>query len=447
MKVTRLFCGLVGLALIAQPAFAKRVALVIGNSNYGKGLELKNPVNDARAIAASLRGLQFTVIERVDQDLKGMDDALVEFHRTLKEGDVGWFFYAGHGLQAQNANYLLPIGADVRESFELKSKAVNLESIKSAMLESGSRLNVIVLDCCRDNPLTRRWTRSAGKGLAAVQEVPDGMIVAFSTAANTTALDGEGANSPYTAHLVNALNSRPADGLEVKQLFFTVGQGVKKAIEQRPYLELDATMDNYFLDRAAPAGEPAPEAVVQMPPTITPLTNQVATQVAMTMPPPAAQTTAPVWNGQTPAQGAFMTPPGVTNTLSGVFANGPYAAYNSYTQGQILRKVQERLQGAGLYKSRIDGGMGAGTQIAINTWQQTNGLPVTGLLDQATLQQMMLLGLTEQTAPARAASYSGKSRARSRSDDDDGGSSSSRGSWWDRHGGQVLGGMGVRPRW
>ena len=447
MKLLRVFCGVLALVVGAQPALAKRVALVIGNSNYGGELALRNPANDARAVAQSLRSLQFTVIERLDQNLAGMEEALVRFNETLEKGDVAWFFYAGHGLQDQNVNYLVPIGADVKASFELKRKTMDLNTIKDAMMDSGARLNVVVLDCCRDNPLTRSFknkTRSLSRGLASIQDVPDGMIVAYSTAANTTALDGEGANSPYTANLVNVLNSRPEGGLGVKQIFFSAGQAVKKSIDQRPYLELDATMESYYLDRDVTAD-------TSLAATGAGVANAVAVQAGGTMPlaptpvpgtmamPPQPQIFPIPGNNLPPAQVVYVTPPGVVNSAGGVFANGPYAGYNAWTQKSILKKVQEKLKGVGLYQGGIDGGMGPGTQTAINAWQQNNGLAVTGLLDQPTLQHMMLLGLAETTAQTTQKKYSGGNSSKSGGSYNGGSSGEKKsGSWLDSTGGRIF---------
>lgn len=228
----------------------ERIALVIGNSKYGGNATLRNPTNDADALAAALEDLNFSVILKHDVDLSQLDEAVVQFRRALKKGSAALFFYAGHGLQVKGENYLVPLNAQIKEEFQVKSKCYQVDQILSAMEESESALKVVILDCCRDNPFARSWTRGASsRGLASIAEVPEGTIVAFSTAPGQTAADGSGKNSPYTAHLVASLRTRPQEGLELKEALFEASRGLKKEIGQAPWLNLEASLDKFYLWR------------------------------------------------------------------------------------------------------------------------------------------------------------------------------------------------------
>ena len=195
----------------------KRVALIIGNSAYQHTSELTNPKNDATDIAAALKKLDFEVLEGLDLDKAGMDRTIRQFARTLDGAHVGLFFYAGHGLQVEGQNYLVPIDAKLEHPSGLDFEMVRVDIIHKTM-ERATRTNLIFLDACRDNPLSRNLsralgTRSAaiGKGLAAV-ESGEGTLISFSTQPGNVAVDGTGRNSPFAAALVAQL-SEPKDDL------------------------------------------------------------------------------------------------------------------------------------------------------------------------------------------------------------------------------------------
>jgi hypothetical protein len=231
---------------------AERVALVIGNSNYGGEAALRNPANDADVMDATLQGLGFSVIKRNDLNLAQMEDALVAFRRQLTKGSLGLFFYAGHGMQVKGENFLVPIGARLREEFEVKRECLQVDHVLDAMAESESNLKVVVLDCCRDNPFQRSWKRSSsGGGLAAMADVPEGTLIAFATGPKQTASDGRGNNSPFTEQLVATLRDRPAEGLEIVDVFRTASQQVKQQTGQVPWMNLEASLPKYYLWRSA----------------------------------------------------------------------------------------------------------------------------------------------------------------------------------------------------
>ncbi len=246
-----LFCSLLVPAL-SDPSAAQdaKVALVIGNSSYTGEQALKNPANDAAAVAEALRGLGFQVIERSDLDIEGMDRAVNDFAEALSPNSLGFFFFAGHGIQSQGENYLIPLQADLESERELLRETLAANQVLEEMVASGASIRVVVLDCCRNNPLTRRWkTRSThSPGLAKMPEL-DGTVIAYSTAANDVASDGAGDNSPYTRELVRELNRRPKEGLELIEVFRDAAQSVGRNSEthQKPYLYFDGTMPDYFL--------------------------------------------------------------------------------------------------------------------------------------------------------------------------------------------------------
>jgi formylglycine-generating enzyme required for sulfatase activity len=204
----RLLLAVFALVLLAAPALAEpRIALVIGNSKYTGDLpKLPNPANDAGLMAATLKKLGFTVIETHDADLTVMNKAVRDFSDKLSAAGsqaVGLFFYAGHGLQIDGENWLIPVNAKIEKSADAEFEAVKASKILDQMKFAENSLNIIILDACRNNPLSRGM-RSASTGLAKM-DAPLGSFIAYSTAPGQTAADGKGKNSPYTAALAKAI--------------------------------------------------------------------------------------------------------------------------------------------------------------------------------------------------------------------------------------------------
>src|SRR5262245_61364864 len=192
-------------ALYAQ--VEKRVALVIGNSAYVHTPTLTNPSTDAADIAAALKKHGFKVIEGVNLDKQAFDRKARDFVTALKDSDVGLFFYSGHGLQVAGQNYLVPIDAKAEGAETLDFEMVRVDVIHRAM-ERQTNTNILFLDACRDNPLSRNLARSmgtrsaeVGRGLAAI-ESGIGTLISFSTQPGNVALDGSGRNSPFAGALV-----------------------------------------------------------------------------------------------------------------------------------------------------------------------------------------------------------------------------------------------------
>jgi len=241
------------LTSFCEAATERRIALVIGNSNYEIG-RLRNPVNDATDMAAALKKLGFFVLLKNDVGHQAMEKAIKEFGRQLKKDDVGLFFYAGHGVQIDGRNYLIPLGANIEEEGDVKYKAVNLNRVFDVMDSAGNRLNIVILDACRDNPYARSF-RSANRGLAIVGKSPRDTLIAYSTSPGQVAMDGGGRNSPYTRALLSNI-SRP--GLSIEQVFKKVRNDLDNSTngKQVPWYLASLGVDFYFnSERQAAKGD------------------------------------------------------------------------------------------------------------------------------------------------------------------------------------------------
>ena len=160
-------------------ATEQRIALVIGNSLYSSG-PLKNPVNDATDIAATLQRLGFSVIIKKNASQRVMEESIQEFGNKLKRGGVGLFYYAGHGLQISGVNYLIPVAAKISQESDVKYEAIDANKVLDEMAIANNGLNIVILDACRDNPFTRSF-RDATRGLAIVSSAPVGTFISYST--------------------------------------------------------------------------------------------------------------------------------------------------------------------------------------------------------------------------------------------------------------------------
>ena len=173
----------------------RRVALVVGNGAYQKLAPLRNPANDAEDTAAALAKLGFDVVKVVNGSYARMMDAVETFGRRLKGADAGLFYYAGHGVQSAGVNYLLPVDADISEEYQLRFKAPSADYVLEAMNTAGSKLNVVILDACRDNPFAS--FRRAGRGLAVIGNAPPGAVIVYATDPGKAAADGRGRNGSF----------------------------------------------------------------------------------------------------------------------------------------------------------------------------------------------------------------------------------------------------------
>jgi len=189
---------------IDQTYVEKRLALVIGNADYKNASALQNPVNDARAIAVALRDVGFTVLPYYNSDLKTMKQAMDDFGAKLQEYNIGLFYYAGHGMQVNGKNYLIPVDANMKVEQNVDYDCVDAGRLLGKMESANTSTNIVILDACRDNPFARSWSgRSAGQGSGlAFMNAPSGSVVAYATAPGKTASDGTGKNGLYTEALL-----------------------------------------------------------------------------------------------------------------------------------------------------------------------------------------------------------------------------------------------------
>jgi hypothetical protein len=176
-----------------------RLALVIGNGAY-QTAPLKNPINDAEDMAATLKKLGFKIILKKDADQRTMEDTIRQFGWQLRNGDVGLFYFAGHGVQVEGRNYLIPIDARIESESDVKYEAVDVGRILGKMEDAENRLNIVILDACRNNPYARVF-RSDQSGLARM-DAPTGSLVAYSTAPGEVAADGPERNGIFTKYLI-----------------------------------------------------------------------------------------------------------------------------------------------------------------------------------------------------------------------------------------------------
>lgn len=191
-----------------------RLALVVGNSNY-KSSPLKNPMNDARDISEKLESYGFQTMTLTDCKLEDLEDAIEDFKEGLNKVDVGLFFFAGHGIQIDNSNYLIMINTISNTEAKAKRSSMPLDDVLKAMDNSTAATKIVILDACRSNPWKRGWSRDTGnEGLASVY-APKGTIIGYATSPGEVADDGSGRNGLYTSALLNQIGviDRPIEAI------------------------------------------------------------------------------------------------------------------------------------------------------------------------------------------------------------------------------------------
>jgi hypothetical protein len=244
-------------ARIAGPE--QRVALVIGNSNYQNVTQLSNPTNDAKAISQLLNSAGFEVISATDLNHNEMIEVVQEFSSRIAgrgPNTVAMVYYAGHGVQLDGENYLVPVDARTSSEPELINGSVRLVDVMATLEAIPSRMRIAILDACRNNPF--RSVNDSGRGLAMV-DAPNGSIVAYSTSPGTEALDGDGEHSPYASAFLRLAHQK---NLPIEQLFKRIRLEVNNSTEgqQTPWESSSLTSDFYFFGDTAVAATRAPEA-------------------------------------------------------------------------------------------------------------------------------------------------------------------------------------------
>lgn len=232
----------------SRPAASeRRVALVIGNGAYQNAPPLRNPVSDAKLISDVLKEAGFELIgggPLIDADKSDLEKGIRAFGKSLRGGAVGLFYYSGHGVQVKGANYLIPVAANITAESDVKYDLVDSGFVLDEMANAGNRLNIVILDACRNNPFGGRGLRSASSGLAQVS-APAGTVISYATQPGNVAGDGAGNNSPYTDALAAAIR-RP--GLDVFATFNAVGLQVKQTTggQQQPWLSTSPIEGQFY---------------------------------------------------------------------------------------------------------------------------------------------------------------------------------------------------------
>lgn len=240
---------MIALTAMIHPVTAEeaRVALVIGNGAYRNLPVLANPTHDAELIASTLREVGFELVgggAQVDLDRAAFEHAIRQFGTALQNGAVGLFYYAGHGLQVQGANFLVPTNANPATVADVDFELIDATTVLRRMELAGSKLNIIILDACRNNPFGGRGLRDAARGLAPMQ-APRGTVISYATQPGNVAADGTGKDSPYTTALA-AIIRRP--GLQLWDVFNEVGLEVDRTTGgmQRPYLSVSPVDGTFY---------------------------------------------------------------------------------------------------------------------------------------------------------------------------------------------------------
>lgn len=263
---------------------ADRIALVIGNGAYDALGPLANPANDARLISRTLGRAGFDVTLLIDAEQRAMKRAIRDFGDRLQAAGrdaTGLFYFAGHGVQAQGHNFLIPVAAGIRKESDLEIEGVEANWVLRQMEGAGNATNIVILDACRNNPFARSF-RSATQGLAQM-DAPTGSFVAHATAPGELAYDGDGANSPYSAALARAIE---VPGLPIEQMFKQVRINVLQETDglQTPWDSSSLIGDFYFTPQApagntatdqpepkvAPPAKPEPEPLARAEPDLPP---------------------------------------------------------------------------------------------------------------------------------------------------------------------------------
>jgi hypothetical protein len=273
--ITRFALLLLTTLAFAQSAVAStatgqepRIALVVGNANYRDEQKLLNPTNDAALIASSLKQVGFDVVLLTDANQKQLQRAIIDFgDRLSKAGPdaTGLFYFAGHGLQVGGSNYLIPVDADITREAEVEIDAVQADLVLKQMAFAGSRVNIVILDACRDNPLARDYRGLASSpGFAEIHTKPKGTFISYSTAPGEVAVDGNDGHSPFASALAWAMQM---PGLDLPEVFQRVREKVLDATDQKqtPWDSSSLVNSFYFVpshkDDLVADADPAPMQV------------------------------------------------------------------------------------------------------------------------------------------------------------------------------------------
>ena len=388
------------LALSLSAHAAERVALVIGNDAYQHARPLKAAVNDATAVAGALQKLGFETVSASNAGLEQMIEAMETLKTKASGAKAVLVYYAGHGIESQGTNYLVPVDAKLERELQLRTQTLSLDLMLQELSKLDVPARIVLLDCCRDNPLEgRSWlatrsTGSGGLGTLSTDELQEATLVVYSASPGKPALDRVSEtdrHSPFTAALLEKL---PRPGVHSFEVFGQVEESVlqRTASRQKPRLFYSGStlpFRNFHFATATVTDSPPAGPVVMAPGPAS-----LPTLPDSSPPPVTAANPAPPPGPALPARGYFG--------LDEVFQTGPYAAYNSYTRTGILKQVQAKLKSAGHYSGSLDGIPGPGTQRAIIAWQRSNQVEVSGRLSHQVVSGLSLGNLREQSEPPPA---------------------------------------------
>ncbi len=382
-----------GLLVLLMPlrleALENRVALVIGNSAYQHVSDLSNPANDAEDISASLRRIGFEVTESLNLDYNGMRIALRDFAETAAAADVALVYFAGHGIEIENTNYLIPVNATLKSDRDVEFEAIRLDAIVNAIADAPG-LKIVLVDACRNNPFLAQMTRvsatrSVGRGLAAVE--PGGVVVGYAARGGTLAQDGEGRNSPYAQALLEQIEQ---PGLELGKLFRRVRDRVFELTDgfQEPFIYGSLPGQDIFLvPGLETAALQAPATPVPLAPTVT---RKDEMEAAMTV------NTMRGWSLISQKyRAASIAEPEVLNRMAEITPNwvkkdGRIGVLEDMLlpDREMKMRLQQELNKAGFDVGTPDGAIGPRTRAGIRSFQAENGFVQTGYVDLAVLASL-----------------------------------------------------------
>ncbi len=249
-----MLCGAHAL-LSTEAAYAgTRVALVVGNSGYRNVAPLRNPVRDAKLMAQTLHDLGFKIVNggaQFDLDKQTFDGVVQDFANAAQGADVALFYYAGHGVQVHGVNFLVPVDAHPTRESDIGFQTLDTNLVLRVLEGTGARLNLVILDACRNNPFRVSRLRAVSSGLAQMQ-APEGTLISFATQPGNVAADGGGGHSPFTEALTKTIRT---PGLDIFRTFNKVGLLVSNATggEQQPWVSVSPIKGDFYF-----AGAPKP---------------------------------------------------------------------------------------------------------------------------------------------------------------------------------------------
>jgi hypothetical protein len=357
---------------------AGRHALILCNQSYKAIGELRTPLAEAREAEKTLATLGFagniTVV--TDATTAKMTEAVDVFAAKLKDAEVALFFYGGHAIQAAGENYLLGVDSDPATTSQLAYKALPLGRVLTNLEGSGARLNLLILDCCRDNPLpTRGRNVGSTRGLAPMANAPKGTFIAYAADANQQAWDDHGQIGLYGSVLFEKMKT---PGLRLEDIFIQTREEVariatEKYQHQQEPAEYSKVKGPFFFMHPQKSNAIVMESTIAKDSASSQFKPQALNQ-----------------RSTLPERGFFDS--------EQLFSTGPYANYSPSGQKSILEEVQRKLRQQGLYLKEIDGLPGNGTQEAIFQYQESKFLKLTGMIDIETLQSLNLLEIKDKLA-------------------------------------------------